>query len=239
LDLQNSFVVPADIDQAWATLMDVERLAPCLPGATLESYEGDDATGKVKVKVGPVQMTYTGKVHFVERDEATHRMVMDASGREARGSGTAAATATATLHDEGGDRTRVDVVTDLTITGKAAQFGRGVLQDVAAKIVGQFADNLAALMAADAETDRQPAAEAVPATESATPAASPDGEATVSAPQPAPAPRPTPVLPHNDEAIDLLDTAGAPVLKRVAPILAAITVVGLIWWLLSRRGRRG
>lgn len=233
MDLQNSFVVPAGIDQAWATLMDVERLAPCLPGATLESYEGDDATGKVKVKVGPVQMTYTGKVHFVERDEATHRMVMDASGREARGSGTAAATATATLHDEGGDRTRVDVVTDLTITGKAAQFGRGVLQDVAAKIVGQFADNLAALMAADAVSEQPPAPEPAPGT-----ATDSDSQAASAAPRPS-APRPTPVLPHHDDAIDLLDTAGAPVLKRVAPILAAVTVVGLIWWLLSRRGRRG
>lgn len=224
MDLQNSFIVPAGIDHAWATLMDVERLAPCLPGATLESYDGDDALGKVKVKVGPVQMTYNGKVHFAERDEATHRMVMDASGREARGSGTAAARATATLHDEGGDRTRVEVVTDLTITGKAAQFGRGVLQDVAAKIVGQFADNLAVLMTSDA----------APAAEQPSPSAA---ESAVASPQPAE--RPAPPLPYQDDAIDLLDTAGAPVLRRLAPVLAALTVVGLIWWLVARRGRRG
>lgn len=233
MDLQNSFIVPAGIDHAWATLMDVERLAPCLPGATLESYDGDDALGKVKVKVGPVQMTYNGKVHFAERDEATHRMVMDASGREARGSGTAAARATATLHDEGGDRTRVEVVTDLTITGKAAQFGRGVLQDVAAKIVGQFADNLAALMAADAAPTAGDATPSPEAQESAGSTAAPE------TPAPQPAPRPVPELPHQDEAIDLLDTAGAPVLRRLAPVLAALTVVGLIWWLLARRGRRG
>lgn len=232
MQLENSFTVPAGIDQAWASLQDVEALAPCLPGATLESYEGDDATGKVKVKVGPVQMTYTGKVHFVERDEATHRMVMDASGREARGSGTAAATATATLQELGPEQTRVDVVTDLTITGKAAQFGRGVLQDVAAKIVGQFADNLAALMAADA------VGEPAPATVDGAGTAGAGSASGTTTPAPAP-PRPAPVLPHDNEAIDLLDTAGAPVLKRAAPILAVITVVGLIWWLLARRGRRG
>ena len=228
MQLENSFTVPAGIDRAWASLQDVEALAPCLPGATLESYDGETATGKVKVKVGPVQMTYAGKAVFLERDEAAHRMVIEASGREARGSGTAAATATATLAALGPTQTRVDVVTDLTITGKAAQFGRGVLQDVAAKIVGQFADNLAVLMTA-APQDTPASADASRAASSApAPSAAP----------PAPDAPPAPLeLPHQGEAIDLLDTAGAPVLKRVAPVIAGLGLLALIWWLLARRGR--
>ncbi len=227
MQLENSFTVPAGIDQAWASLQDVEALAPCLPGATLESYDGQTATGKVKVKVGPVQMTYTGKAVFHERDEAAHRIVIEASGREARGTGTAAATATATLQALGPTETRVDVITDLTITGKAAQFGRGVLQDVAAKIVGQFADNLAVLMTA-APTAGDTAGSGAPADEAA-------GEPDV-AKAPA-APAAPPQLPHSADAIDLLDTAGAPVLKRVAPVIAGLGLLALIWWLLSRRGR--
>ena len=223
MQLENSFTVPAGIDQAWASLQDVESLAPCLPGATLESYDGEVATGKVKVKVGPVQMTYTGKATFLERDETTHRMVIEAAGRESRGTGTAAATATATLHEVDATSTRVDVVTDLTITGKAAQFGRGVLQDVAAKIVGQFAANLAVLMTASPEQVPPVSADA----------AEPTAAVAPSAPPPAsPAP-----LPYQDDAIDLLDTAGAPVLKRVVPVVAGLGLLALIWWLFARRGR--
>lgn len=220
MELHNSFTVPAAIDTAWETLMDIERVAPCLPGATLESYDGDVITGKVKVKVGPVQMTYAGKGTFLSRDPVAHTTEIEAAGRESRGSGTASAKVTASLHSEGPETTRVEVVTDLTITGKAAQFGRGVLQDVAARIVGQFADNLAVLMTAEPAAADEPA---------------PDGAAADATPAP---PAALPQLPHHDDAIDLLDTAGAPVLKRVAPLLAALTVVGLVWWLLSRRRGR-
>ncbi len=231
MQLENSFTVPAGIDRAWASLQDVEALAPCLPGATLESYDGQTASGKVKVKVGPVQMTYTGKAVFLERDEAAHRIVIEASGREARGTGTAAATATATLQELGATETRVTVLTDLTITGKAAQFGRGVLQDVAAKIVGQFADNLAVLMSASPAdgSAAAPAATAAPADLA--------GTGSEPASGPAPSPAAAPQLPHQADAIDLFDTAGAPVLKRVAPVVAGLGLLALIWWLFSRRGR--
>lgn len=227
MQLENSFTVPAGIAQAWASLQDVEALAPCLPGATLESYDGETAAGKVKVKVGPVQMTYLGKAVFLERDATAHRMVIEASGREARGTGTAAATATATLHELGPHETQVAVVTDLTITGKAAQFGRGVLQDVAAKIVGQFADNLAVLMTAAQGGHDTPGSPVVTAAASG----------RMSEPAPSSSGAPAPELPHRGDAIDLLDTAGAPVLKRVAPLVAGLGLLALIWWLFSRRGR--
>ena len=148
MELQNSFTVPADIDTAWQQLLDVESVAPCMPGATLESVDGDDVTGNVKVKLGPVSMSYAGKATFIKKDEENHTAVLEGSGKEAKGGGTAKVLVTTTLVAEAPDRTRVDVTTDLTITGKAAQFGRGVMQDVAGRIIDQFAANLAASMTA-------------------------------------------------------------------------------------------
>src|SRR3954467_12395099 len=142
MKLEHDFTVPAPVDEAWKALLDVEKVAPCMPGATLTSVDGDDFTGTVKVKVGPIQVTYKGQARFVEKDDAAHRVVIEASGKEARGSGTAAATVTAVL-TAAGDRTRAEVVTDLNITGRPAQFGRGVMADVGAKLIGQFADCLA------------------------------------------------------------------------------------------------
>jgi carbon monoxide dehydrogenase subunit G len=143
VQLENSFTVPVPIDEAWRVLLDIERIAPCMPGAALDSVTGDDFTGRVKVKLGPINLTYQGKASFVEKDEAAHRAVIDAKGKDQRGNGTAAATITATLAEEGG-ATRVDVLTDLNITGRPAQFGRGVMTDVGNKLLGQFADKLAA-----------------------------------------------------------------------------------------------
>ncbi|MGA1480716.1 MAG: SRPBCC family protein [Candidatus Nanopelagicales bacterium] len=218
MDLQNSFVVPADIDTAWRTLLDVEAIAPCMPGATLGSVDGDNFTGSVKVKLGPVNMTYGGKANFVEKDEANHRAVIAGTGKETRGSGTASALVTTQLVAEGPDRTRVDVTTDLTVTGKPAQFGRGVMQDVAGRIIDQFSANLAAVIAA---SGAQAAAAA---------SAAASGE-----PAPVP-PAPTP-LPQAADSIDLLGTAGAPVLKRAIPaVLAIVAVVGIIWLIARRRG---
>src|SRR5436305_8921280 len=134
--------VPATVDEAWKALLGVEKVAPCMPGAVLTSVDGDDFTGTVKVKVGPIQVTYKGQARFVEKDEAAHRVVIEASGKEARGSGTASATVTAVLTEQG-NQTRAEVVTDLNITGRPAQFGRGVMADVGAKLIGQFADCLA------------------------------------------------------------------------------------------------
>ncbi|GAA1765025.1 MULTISPECIES: SRPBCC family protein [Streptomonospora] len=142
--LNNRFTVPVPVDQAWDVLMDVERVAPCMPGATLESVEGDTMTGKVRVKVGPISVTYRGEAHFTEVDAAEHRVELHAGGKEARGSGTASATVTARLHEQDDGTTEVTVDTDFTVTGRVAQFGRGVMADVSAKLVQRFADNLAA-----------------------------------------------------------------------------------------------
>lgn len=205
MDLQNSFVVPADIDTAWKTLLDVEAIAPCMPGATLESVDGDNFTGSVKVKLGPVSMTYGGKARFVEKDEANHRAVIEGTGKETRGSGTASALVTCQLVAESASSTRVEVATDLTVTGKPAQFGRGVMQDVAGRIIDQFSGNLAGVIAASGAA-----------------------AAAATAGQPAPAPKAA-------DSIDLLGTAGAPVLKRVVPALVVIAAVAGIIWLIVRR----
>lgn len=137
MELSNEFTVDVPVKEAWVLLTDVERIAPCMPGAQLTEVEGDEYRGVVKVKVGPITSQYKGKATFVERDEEAFRAVLKAEGRETKGQGNASATITATLVPDG-DRTKVTVVTDLTITGRAAQFGRGVLADVSSKLLGQF-----------------------------------------------------------------------------------------------------
>jgi uncharacterized protein len=138
MNLENEFTVPVPVDEAWQVLLDVERVAPCMPGASLTSVNGDDFTGTVKVKVGPITVTYNGEAKFLSKDDATHRAVIEAKGKESRGSGTAGATVTAQLAGEGSS-TKVRVETDLNVTGRPAQFGRGVMAEVAAKLIDQFA----------------------------------------------------------------------------------------------------
>ena len=153
MQLENSFTVPVPIDEAWRVLLDIERIAPCMPGAALDTVDGDEFTGRVKVKLGPINLTYQGKASFIEKDEAAHKAVIDARGKDQRGNGTAAAVVTAKLAAEGAI-TRVDVLTDLNITGRPAQFGRGVMTDVGNKLLGQFADKLAAQLGeGDAQGD--------------------------------------------------------------------------------------
>ena len=147
MQLENSFTVPVPIDEAWRVLLDIERIAPCMPGAALDSVTGDDFTGRVKVKLGPINLTYQGKASFVEKDESAYKAVIDGRGKDQRGNGTANALITAQLKAQG-DSTRVDVLTDLNITGRPAQFGRGVMTDVGNKLLGQFADKLAAQLGA-------------------------------------------------------------------------------------------
>jgi carbon monoxide dehydrogenase subunit G len=160
VQLENSFTVPVPVDEAWRVLLDIERIAPCMPGAALDSVEGDSFTGRVKVKLGPINLTYQGKASFVEKDEAAHRAVIDGRGKDQRGNGTAAALITAQLKGEG-NSTRVDVLTDLNITGRPAQFGRGVMTDVGNKLLGQFADKLAAQLGeGDAQGDAERASAA-------------------------------------------------------------------------------
>ncbi|MGP4007320.1 SRPBCC family protein [Streptomyces sp. 4N124] len=138
MELHHEFTVPVPVDDAWRTLLDIERVAPCMPGASVEEYDGKTVTGSVKVKVGPITVTYKGTAVFEEQDESAHRMVLIASGRETRGQGTARATVTGTLSERDGG-TAVSVRTDLTVTGRPAQFGRGVLAEVGDRLVGQFA----------------------------------------------------------------------------------------------------
>jgi hypothetical protein len=162
MELSHEFEVGVPIEQAWAVLTDLERIAPCLPGARLTEVEGPVHRGVVKVKVGPITAQYQGEAHLVEQDEAAHRAVLTASGRDTRGQGTASAAITAQLTAEG-DRTHVSLLTDLTVTGKVAQFGRGVLGDVSNKLLAQFVENLEATVlgpdAAGGEESSHPALE--------------------------------------------------------------------------------
>jgi uncharacterized protein len=141
MELRNNFLVPAAPDDAWDVLLDLERVAGCMPGFSLDSVADDSVSGAMKVKVGPMSMTYRGEARFVETDEGPHRVVLRAEGTEARGSGTAGATITAQLHEAEG-ATKVTVDTDLAVTGRPAQFGRGVLAEVSQQILDQFAAEL-------------------------------------------------------------------------------------------------
>ncbi|WP_406439750.1 SRPBCC family protein [Streptomyces sp. NBC_01613] len=161
MELNHEFTVPVPVDDAWQTLLDIERIAPCMPGATVEEYDGKTVTGSVKVKVGPITVTYKGTAVFEEQDETAHRMVLIASGRETRGQGTARATVTGTL-TEGEGGTAVSVRTDLTVTGRPAQFGRGVMAEVGDRLVGQFATCLSERLVEPAATVQEPPEEAEP-----------------------------------------------------------------------------
>ncbi|HUC21851.1 MAG TPA: SRPBCC domain-containing protein [Streptosporangiaceae bacterium] len=152
MELEHSFSVPVPAERAWDVLLDVERVAPCMPGATLDSVEGDSIVGRIKVKVGPITMTYAGTAKFTERDTEARVITLEASGKETRGAGTASASVHSRLLPEG-DHTQVTVQTTLNVTGKPAQFGRGVMNEVGAKLIGIFADNLAAMLAAESAGD--------------------------------------------------------------------------------------
>src|SRR5215467_1865557 len=148
MELEHSFTVPVPKSRAWDVLLDVERVAPCMPGATLDSVDGDEIRGRIKVKVGPINMTYAGTARFVERDQELGVVTLEASGKETRGAGTASASVRSVLED-GGHETHVKVLTTLNVTGKPAQFGRGVMNEVGGRLLGIFAANLAATLAQD------------------------------------------------------------------------------------------
>jgi carbon monoxide dehydrogenase subunit G len=135
--IEDQFRVPVPVDEAWSVLLDVERIAPCMPGAQLQEVEGDEYRGIVKVKVGPITAQYKGAARIVEADEGARRIVIKAEGRDTRGQGNASATVTASLAPDA-DGTQVSIDTDLNVTGKVAQFGRGVMADVSSKLLGQF-----------------------------------------------------------------------------------------------------
>jgi carbon monoxide dehydrogenase subunit G len=230
-------------------LTDVETIAPCLPGAKLEEIAGDEYRGIVKVKVGPITAQYKGVATFVEQDEAARTVVLKGDGRDTRGQGTASALITARLAPDGDSATKVSVTTDLTITGKVAQFGRGVMADVSAKLMAQFADNLAAVVDAPVEPEaviaeallaestsvlgeppRAEPAPAAPAPGAASPAAASSNGATPAEPS---APRLVDL--PDPEPIDLLGAAGAPVAKRLIPAIGALVLVLLLVRLIRRR----
>ena len=209
MELNSDFEVDAPIGQVWAVLTDVEKIAPCLPGAQLQEIEGDEFRGVVKIKVGPITAQYKGAASFVERDDSAFRAVLRAEGRDTRGAGNAAADITAQLETIDGG-TRVTVTTDLEVTGKVAQFGRGVMADVSRKLMGQFADNLRELIGGDGG-DGGGEGEEVD-----------DGEA-IEAPDPIESVR---VIDAPEvEAIDLLGAAGAPMLKRLIPTLVVVVLL--------------
>lgn len=215
MKLENRFAVAVPVAEAWQVLLDVERIAPCMPGATLTKIEGDHFEGTVKVKVGPINLTYGGKASFVSKDETSHVVVIDGSGKETRGTGTAKALITCRLVADG-DSTQVEVDTDLNVTGKPAQFGRGVLAEVSGKLVDRFAACLSEQILAGSSPEPVFASTAADL-------GAPEGmqPPVVSLP-PLAQPRPP------AEAIDLLDAAGAPVLKRLAPALAGLVVLLLL-----------
>ncbi len=213
MELSNDIEVNAPVEEVWAAFNDVERIAPCLPGAQLQEIEGEEFRGIVKVKVGPITAQYKGKATFEERDKDNWRVVIKGDGRDTRGAGNASALITATLDPVSDAVTKVNVNTDLTITGKVAQFGRGAIADVSTKLMGQFADNLETLLEeGGGETAAEPAPEPVSAT----------GDPVVrkiDAPE--------------AEAVDLLEVAGTPLLKRVGLPVGILFVLIVLRRMLS------
>ena len=243
MKLEHSFTVPVPVDEAWQVLLDLPRVAPCMPGATLTGQDGDTFTGTVKVKLGPIGLTYQGKGRLVEHDEAAHRVVIVASGRDTRSAGTAAATVTATLVPEG-DATRAQVVTDLTVTGRPAQFGRGMISEVGGKLIDQFAGRLADTLTGPGEPPAAASAETVAAahatasahaTAPAGPQASAPAGAARSADEARPETRPEPAPPAEAEPIDLLRLTGSTASARRLAGFALGAVLLLLFWRLLRR----
>lgn len=211
MEIKSEFTVSVPIDVAWKVLTDLGGVATCLPGAQLTGQEGDTYMGKVKIKVGPVISEYAGTAVFSEKDDATYHAVIEAKGRDGRGSGSASATITAGLRPDG-DRTVVSVDTDLSVSGKIAQFGKSAINEVSQKLLGQFAECLEAKLIAG-----QAAATA------ASSGAEASGEAVVSSDVGAPNTPPAP--PVEPEALDLMSIAGSAVYKRLIPVVVVVVVV--------------
>ncbi|MEV7553423.1 SRPBCC family protein [Amycolatopsis sp. NPDC089917] len=199
--LDHEFTVPAPVEEVWKAVVDPERVAPCMPGATVTEVDGDAFKGTVKVKLGPISLLYKGSGHFVEKDAEAKKVVIKASGKDARGAGTASATVTLTLSEKNGV-THGAVATEMAVTGKPAQFGRGMISEVGGKILDSFADCLSGKLATTAEPEPEEPAERPPLK-----AVKPVAEG---------------------EAIDLMEYAGESVVKRVAPVLVALAGILLV-----------
>jgi carbon monoxide dehydrogenase subunit G len=296
---EHEFTVPVPVEQAWSVLLDVERVAPCLPGAALESVEDEKIMGRMKVKVGPITVTYRGTASFQDVDKDARSLTIKASGKEARGAGTASATVAARLRPEGPDEgsTKVTVETTFNVTGRPAQFGRGVMAEVGGKLIDRFAENLSALLSEEPGAGTEAVAGATAGTGSptgagpvtgvatpegagtpvglgapggagATPAggggvAGTDSRAEAGAEERHLAPVPGPEDAHPDaarhegerragggaegpagvtrasrtpeeEALDLLEIAGAPLLKRLAPVVGVVAALFVLVWVIRR-----
>ncbi len=221
MNITDEFRVGVPVDEAWRVFLDVERIAPCMPGAQLQEAEGDEYRGTVKVKVGPITAQYKGTAKIVEADKAAHRIVLKADGRDTRGQGNASATITASFAADG-TGTRVAIDTELNVTGKVAQFGRGVMADVSSKLLAQFVQCLETTVLAS--PDGGSAGELAPEAPSAetTPSSTPTSQVrTIDAPE--------------AEAVDLMKMAGGAVAKRIVPAVAvAVVVIGVVVWLVTR-----
>jgi uncharacterized protein len=245
LKLEHSFTVPADLETVWQAVLDPERVAPCMPGATLAEVDGDAFKGSVKIKIGPISLLYKGSGEFLEKDEAARQVVIKAAGKDSRGNGTASATVTVALAADG-EGTTGSVTTDLQITGKPAQFGRGLISEVGAKILDAFAACLATKLAPEAEPEPPKLAvvqqeeerqEAVATGAAAGAATAKATKAARAAKDESPKPKLTAV--HREpeaEPIDLLSYAGPSVVKRAAPLVAALVALLVVLGLRRRKG---
>ena len=264
MELDNSFTVPVPPDQAWDVLLDVKRIAPCMPGATVDEVDGDVVNGRIKVKVGPVSLTYRGTAKFIERDPDAHHVVLEASGKETRGAGTASATVHASLTpDASGNGTQVTMHTTMNVTGRPAQFGRGVMVEVGGKLVEQFAANLAQLIAGDSPAgpgeDGGPAGPAGTVTEAAggsvdgvgAPAATTDARGGNGASSGAAAAAAAPIASTTtvtvadatapDDSLNLVTLVGPVLLKRLVPVVvgaASLALLSRFLWRLRHRPER-
>jgi carbon monoxide dehydrogenase subunit G len=217
IELDNTFTVPVPPEQAWDVLLDVERIAPCMPGASVTSVEGDQIEGQVKVKLGPLSLTYKGTAKFTDKDEANRKIAIEATGKETRGAGTASAHVQATLTPAEAGSTLVAIHTSLNVTGRPAQFGRSLLPEVSGKLIAQFASNLEALITADS-----PAAEATDTPEGSGAADDSSGEAAPVAAKPA-----APVI-KQEESLNAFKFVVVPVLKRVIPVAAVGAAIAIV-----------
>jgi uncharacterized protein len=232
MKLENEFTVDVPVEDVWGVLLDLERVTPCLPGAALTEESGDEYKGEMKVRLGPVSQEYEGTVKIEEADESEHRAVLKADGKDARGQGTASATITSTLQDEGNGSTKVHVETDMQLTGRAAQFGRGVQQDVAEKLLIRFAECLEnEIMGGGAEEESElDASEAEPSEEEP----STDGEGGEEEEQPR---RRIIQQDKEVEPLDLGEASQEAIIKRLkaaAPVAAGFVAGALVVWLLKR-----
>jgi carbon monoxide dehydrogenase subunit G len=250
MEMDHSFTVPVPPDRAWDVLLDVEKIAPCMPGASVDEFDGEVVTGRIKVKVGPVSLTYRGTAKFTERDPDARVIVLEASGKETRGAGTASATVRATLAPEdGGQATKASMHTTMNVTGRPAQFGRGVMVEVGSKLVEQFAQNLRQLIADDSAGG---GAATGTAEGGASAGQAAEGDATEDgAMEDGPGhTQPSPVVPAtataaaqppaaSADSINLVKLVGPAILKRVVPVAAVAAALALLGRRLFRRGGKG